>query len=268
MRMRIRSGLTLVELMVGLTVGGIVSGASVGALLHMQRTSAQLARRGEAERLGHEVLSVLSTIGYQLRRPYVLGDTALQAELRLVAGVTCAVGPSSITLAPMSPGSLDALTFASDMPAQGDLLEVYREDSSEGPRWDTSRIVEVSRLVAAEGCGTDTPFASPELRDRQVVRLTLQTSWLLTPGSPAEVFREIRLLTYPTAGQGWMLGWRACPQGICGPVQPIVGPLRSRAEGGLTLRQDSLMGWVHVGVRVYGVDAPFEGTIGNAAARP
>jgi hypothetical protein len=260
--MRTRSGTTLAELLVGMVVGAILSIAAFAALLQVQRSSVRLVRRTEDHRLGHEILSVLHAVGQHLRHPVVLADTALHGEWRLITGVVCAVGPSTLTLAPDRPGTLEALSFVGDLPVSGDLLEAWRDPASMGQGWEATRVIAVSQLSAEEGCGERSPYVAATLARRPVLRLAYSAAWPTVPGTPVEIYREVRLISYPSGLGGWSVGWRTCVQGSCTAPQPITGPVRSRSERGLTLSVGSLFGEIRATVRIPGSERIIDGVIG------
>lgn len=255
--------MTLVELQVALVIGALVCAASLAALLHLGRVVDAMVRRETAERRGAEVIMVLESLGRHLRYPVALGDTAMQGELRIGAGVVCEGTPSSVVLAPAVSESLEGLTFLADMPATGDHLEFFAASFDSGEvGWHTQRVVESARVSSQEGCGLGSPFVAAELGTRTVVRLTLPPMLAPAPtGAPVELYRSVRVVAYLAGNTGWVVGLRSCVDRRCGPAQPIVGPVRSAAEGGLRFHGADGEGTVMVMVRVPAIDAPFLGVI-------
>lgn len=257
-----RRGVTLGELLVALSLAGIIGAAAVGVLIPWGRSSSALLRAREETRLGREILSVIQAIGRHLRYLQVVGDTALAGEYRVLAGILCASTPNSITLAPARSGVSDALTFVQEWPMTEDLLEVYPGSDTGARGWEGARVVAVRVVSAQAGCGDESPFVSEA--DQSSPALALEHTGFVSDmrvGSPVEVFREIRLVTYHAGIQGWTVGWRHCPQGHCSAAQPIVGPVRSPAEGGVRFDRSEDGGPMRLQVRLLGSLEVLHGTL-------
>lgn len=261
--MTVRRGMTLAELQVALVVGAIISAAGLAALVHLRRAVDGLVRLESAERVGAEVISVVEAFGRQLRYPIILGDTAIQGELRLAVGVACRGQPTSVTLAPAVAGSLGGMTFLADAPAAGDRLEFFataRDASEVG--WHTRQVLGSAWVSSREGCGAGNPFVAPGLEGRPVVRV-LHDSLHETAraGTPVEIYRAVRVVVYHAGVSGWVIGLRHCVVQSCGSAQPIVGPVRSPQESGLRFHWAEGVGPIMVAVRVTGIDRTFSGVI-------
>lgn len=265
-----RRGMTLVELQVAMLVGGLICVAGVTALLHLRRAVDAVVREETAERRGAEAISVVEALGRHLRHPVIIGDTAVQGELRIAVGVVCQGTSAWVALAPAVAGSLEAMTFLADLPVAGDRLEfvaVVRDSAEAG--WHSFPVVEADLISSQEGCGVGNPYVASELGARSVVRVTHDLR--LAPvgaGAPVEIYRVVRVVLYRAPDAGWVIGLRQCADRQCGPAQPIVGPVRSPREGGLRFHRTESEGLVTVTVRVPAMDHAFLGVFVATPALP
>ena len=256
-----RRASTLAELIVSLTMGAFLLGVAFGALHQVRRTVEGLVRRTEGERLGTEVIGVLEALGRHLRYPVVFGDTLLQAEQRLLSGVVCRVEPWALTLAPTLTGSPNALTFMSERPAVGDMVEVHPAPTLDEPGgWEGASITAVETLSSLDGCGEGSLLIAPDQKLLPTLRLTIDRLLHVGIGVPLEVFRAVRIRAYQSSDHRWSVGWTACGGGRCAPWQPVVGPVRSLRAGGLRLAFAS-GGAVRIEVRVPPTEDRFLGVL-------
>lgn len=258
-----RRGVTLVEMLVALTIGVLLCGIALGAVRAIGRTVEGLVTRQVGERSGAEVIDLLETLGRHLRDPQLLGDTALQGALRIGAGVVCRVGDATVALAPAIAGSTEVMTILADPPAGDDRLDLLtgvRRPEERG--WESARVVTVGRVPAPDGCGAESAFVTAAQRTAQVLVLThTPMAGLPSPGSPAELYREIRLVPYRDGQGDWMIGLRSCVEARCGPPQPMAGPIRSPREMGLRIRHRPGNSHIVVHVRLAALDRIVEGVI-------
>lgn len=257
-----RRGVSLVELLVALGLGAIVLAAAHRAVRYEGRDAAAFRATRHLDSSGEEVLSVLLALGRHLRYLAPRGDTALAAEYRVLVGVACRVGDDFLVLAPGSGGSPEALTFLNEGPQPGDRLEWYAPttDPLAEEGWVVSRVTGVTILSAEEGCEAGSGFLPTALADAWVLRLDHEPAGMPgRPGTPVEVYRVGRLVSYASGTAGWVVGWRTCRGDRCDPVQPIVGPVRTVAEEGLRFVVEATA--VRVRVRIPGRERVFEGTL-------
>jgi len=212
----IRRGVTLPELLVALVLGAVVAGAAVT----LWRTHRRVASEGVADlgaRAGAlEVLDVATAVVHTAAAVRPAGDTALLVRQVVREGLACADG---LTLLPLiTDGPSGGVVTSADEWWRG------RVEPALGA-WTWSRLVDT--LGVRTGCPLATPVA--------LIRVT-----------------RLAMLTAYHAGDGeWMVGWRTCSPLTCGVVQPIAGPVRSRASGGFRVRADA--SGVVIAIRVPGL---------------
>ncbi|MEK0430466.1 MAG: hypothetical protein RL139_270 [Gemmatimonadota bacterium] len=211
-----RRGVTLAELLVAVVLGALVAGPAV-ALWRTHRRVAALGVAALGARAG--ALEVLDVVGAVVRgaasvRP--VGDTALLLRQVIREGLACADGSALQPLVVDSP--LGGGVSAAEEWWRGRVEPLLGT-------WMWSRLVDT--LGVRPGCPLATPAA--------LIQVT-----------------HLAMLTAYQAGDGqWMVGWRTCSPLACGVVQPIAGPVRSRANGGFRVWGDA--SGVGIAIRVPGL---------------
>jgi type II secretory pathway pseudopilin PulG len=210
-----RRGAGLAELVVSLSLAGVVAAVAVAGLAQHQRAQQRRETAAVAEQIAHDVLRVMrAQLAHALDAPQLLGDTAVQLRVLRGAAKACAVDPTR-------------LTFPSDgewwsAPRMGDSLAVL--DTLSAIEWKAS-VLATTTLRASPNC----PTGGTRLTLSEPVPATVPPLLL-----PARVWHTVRLALYRASDGQWWLGERLCTP-ACGAMQPIAGPLRSPAEGGFRL---------------------------------
>jgi len=259
--MKSRAGFLLAEALCALALSALLAVACATALGGVRRATLAAEARARAERGGREALQVITALARDADSLLVLGDTALDLTIRIASGVVCARDSLGLTLPPALVTGGAALVAQAQPVEAGDELSVLVRDSAVAARWERSPIDSVSERSGESPCGPRGGFVAAA--DAGAGRLRLVPRALSAgagAGSAARVGRRGRLVLY-NAGRGeWMLGWRRCAVGVCGVVQPVAGPLRTPAAGGLRI-EDAGAGALRVRVRVPGVTGEMEALV-------
>jgi hypothetical protein len=159
-------------------------------------------------------------------------------DLLLGTSVVCDVEPLALLLPPLLPQ--DGLTLLPQQPGADDLVAVRLVDSPDGDWWhavvDSVQYRTLGgRCDAAQGWRPWAMEAAPLVR--VVVRDTVPAG--VVAGAEVRLARRGRFTLYHAGSGDWMLGWRRCHPMLdhCGVVQPVAGPLRTPAAGGLRVRE-------------------------------
>jgi type II secretory pathway pseudopilin PulG len=227
-----RRGAGLAELVVALSLASVVAAVAVAGLAQHQRAQQRRETAALAEQISHDALRVLrAQLTHALDAPRLLGDTAVQLRVLRGAAKACAADPARLTF----PSEGDWWSA----PRTGDSLAVT--DTLSGIEWKAS-VVATTTLRASASC----PAGGTRLTLSGLVPSTVPSLLL-----PARVWHTVRLALYRASDGQWWLGERLCTP-VCGAMQPIAGPLRSPAEGGLRLTRapDDGTGPVRLDVRV------------------
>jgi prepilin-type N-terminal cleavage/methylation domain-containing protein len=211
-----RAGVTLIELMLAVTLAGLLAVVALAVLRTATRAVTSASARDRAAAVAEEALAVAGAMAETAVDVAVLGDTALEVASLVTDGIPCGDGTTAL---------LDAVAAA---PTPGDRWAVLeRVGGANGP--DSLVWRSVSPMPLASG---GTACAIPDA-SRLLVRVTSHT----------------RLVPYRGADGGWMLGLRRCFD-RCEPAQPLAGPIHSVVEGGWQLR--TVPCGIEVGVRAVG----------------
>jgi hypothetical protein len=222
-----RAGSSLVELLVGLTLGGIVLAVAASSMLRQQRgarwieglTSAELQAR-PVMRFLTEGLSDLDASAGDLA-PGQATDTSLQLRAVVAASLTCD-SASAVTLVPDGT-TTPAMGSSARTPDVGDSAWLYR-GAAYG--WQARAVLGVTRLTTA--CAVPTSAPAP------TYQLVLDTPAVAPAGTPVRVTRWERWVVYRASDGRWFAGIRDFSPSASRflAAQPVAGPFLRAARGG------------------------------------
>lgn len=237
-----RAGLSLVELLVALSLGGIVLAAAASSMLRQQRGVRWIERLTGAElqlrpvlRLLTDELSLLDAGAGDLAAGQA-SDSSLQLRVAVAASLACDSG-AALTLLPETVAS-PPLAGLSRPPEAGDSAWLYAGALG----WRARAIVGVSRVTTA--CAVSPSAAGP------AYRLVLDQPPDAPAGTPVRVTRWERWVVYRAGDGRWYVGIRdfSPATGRFLAAQPVAGPfLRAARDGARTgFRYFDASGWAFV----------------------
>jgi len=221
-----RRAATLVELLVALTLAGVVLGSATTSVLRQQRAHARIVAVSGSDA---QLRAATSVLAGQLAlldpaagdlAPGEADDSVLQFRSPVAASLACDRAIGSVTFLPDPAGTV---TFggAASLPRSGDSLW-WLGDSA----WSGARITGVVTMAAA--CSVPISSAGDALH------LTLFGSGDTIPaGAPLRITRQTRYGVYRASDGSWQLGFREWNEssGSFSAPQPIAGPLLFRSGG-------------------------------------
>jgi prepilin-type N-terminal cleavage/methylation domain-containing protein len=229
-----RGGWTLVELMISLTILGIIIAIGAATMASGQREAGAAAR---LRAVRAEIRDAASVLAQELRGvapaadtlPLAV-DTAVEFFSPILTAVTCAQGTGARLLLVSPISAIDAGWPAGAQPDTGDLAWVWVEDSLRTPgSWHRWRVVAHS-AAAGESCNVALePIGTPP----QMLTI-FGDAGIVPPGAPVQLVRRGRYSIYRASDGGWYLGYKRCDAlgpSRCQGVQPVAGPYRARAGG-------------------------------------
>ena len=243
-----RRGVTTVELIVVLTVAGVLS-AAIGTLLRRQQRFYSRAALAVAHRVS--LRDATSILPAELRALSPAGgdvlavsDSSLEIRATIGAGIVCGVAADALTLdvAPTGPASGTTLAAFGMTPQPGDLALVYdagAPDDSVDDGWVSRDIV--SAASTSEAC-VASPLVPTELAAAAGLRIRVATPLPPSVGQStiAHVVRRVRYRLYRAGSGDWYLGYSEWDGAGYNVVQPVSGPFasysRRSANTGLLLR--------------------------------
>ena len=215
-----RRGVTLVELVVAMALGGIVLATAITSVVRRQRAlraeGTQLRaesqqRAGLAELAGS--LAGLAPGAGDLAAG-AARDTAIQMRAPIVNGFACDSAVAAAVIA-VGDSATGAVAGVASLPAEGDTLWWYGPDTG---RWEGRRISQVSPMAALCGLwGTGTASA---------LRIAISGADTIPRGAPLRITRQMRYSVYRAGDGSWQLGlseWSEQTHRFA-PPQPIAGP--------------------------------------------
>ena len=225
--LRTRAGVSLAELLVALSLRGIVLGVAAGSMLRQQRgvrwveglSGAELQVR-PAMRLLADELSPLDASAGDVA-PGQASDSSLQLRSVVTASLSCD-SAATLTLIPDTP-TVPALGGSVSPPAAGDSVWLYLGAPF---GWRARTVVGVSRTTSA--CAVPTSAAGP------TYRLVLDAPPDVAAGTPVRVTRWERWVVYRGGDGRWYVGVRDFSPSTARflAAQPVAGPfLRALRNG-------------------------------------
>ena len=221
-----RAGVTLVELLVALSLAGIVLAVAAGSLLRQQRgvrwidglTGAELQSRAVL-RLVADELEALDAGAGDIAAAQA-SDSSLELRAVVAASLTCD-SAGTVTLVPETQAS-PPLGGAARAPAVGDSAWFYRDSLG----WHGHTVTSVSR--------TTTACAVPSSASGPAFALSLDRPANVPGATPVRVTRWERWVVYRAGDGRWHLGirdWSASASRFLG-AQPVAGPFLRRTPDG------------------------------------
>lgn len=221
-----RRATSLIELLVGLTLGSIVLAAATSSVLRQQRTHDRIVVVAASEiqlRTATAVLANQLSFVDAAAGDLTVGlaqDTALQFRATIGVGLACDLGTGAVTLLPNAPGDVPQGGWASQ-PRAGDSLWFLADTA-----WMGARI----EAVSAVSVTCPAPFSSTGT----TLRLSLGALTNAIPaGAPLRVTRPTRYSMYRSGDGTWQLGFREWSEttGSFSAPQPVAGPLVRQSDG-------------------------------------
>jgi prepilin-type N-terminal cleavage/methylation domain-containing protein len=231
-----RRGFTLVEMVVALTVTGVVLSLVTVIALRQQRAVASLAEQRSVSARLREA-SILLPIQLRSASPADIRDardTSLEMRATIATSFVCDTAPSSIILVPTTPDEARYSSVLSPIEAGDTVWLLTLDDSLE---WRGARITAVATTPAAPCSSLGPTLSDAGLRATRTA-LSVAPMPAAPIGLPVRVTRAMRYSLYRAADGDWYAGEREWNNALArfNSIQPIVGPFSSPAAGGLAFR--------------------------------
>jgi prepilin-type N-terminal cleavage/methylation domain-containing protein len=231
-----RRGVTLIELLVTMTVGGIALSLVTLLCVRQQRVVSDLAQasavsaqlRDAGAILPIDIRALASASG-DIREAR---DTSLEIRATIASGVVCDTSGAAITLAPAVTDVVSFASIATPIEPGDSAWLLVPNDTAES--WTPHRVDDVFS-GAGRGCGARGPdlgVASGAQRVTLALDGVASAKWI---GAPLRVTRPLRYSLYQSSDNAWWLGerdWNAVAARF-NTIQPVAGPFLPPASGGL-----------------------------------
>ena len=225
-----RAGMSLAELLVALSLGGIVLAVAASSMLRQQRgvrwieglSGAELQVRPVSSALADELSQLDASAGDIA--PGQASDSSLQLRSVVAASLTCD-SAAMLTLMPDT-ASVPSMVGGMSVPAVGDSVWLYLGAPF---GWRARTVIGVTRTTTA--CAVPTSAPGPTFR------LLLDAPAGVAAGTPVRVTRWERWVVYRAGDGRWYVGIRDYSPATSRflAAQPVAGPvLRAGRRGART----------------------------------
>lgn len=240
-RRRTRGGVTLLELVVAIVVGGVVLALVASICVRQQRIYADVAG---AAAMSAQLRDAAAVLPIDLRAAASgagdireARDTSIELRGTIASAVICDTVAGNLVLAPAIAGAETFSSFLTSV-AAGDTAWVFAAGDSANA-WQAFRVA-ASGGVAAGVCASIGPALSDVARGapRVAIRLDASPSGASLIGTIVRITRPLRYSLYRGSDDLWYLGERDWNNESLrfNPIQPVSGPYLSAAGGGLTFQ--------------------------------
>ena len=235
-QVRARSGVTLVELLVTMTVGGIALSLVTLLCVRQQRVVSDLAQASAVSAQLRDAGAILP-IDIRALAPASgdirdARDTSLEIRATIATGVICDTSGAAVTFAPAVDDVVSFASIATSIEPGDSAWLLTPNDTTE--TWTPHRVDAVfsgaSRPCGARGPDLGQAFGA------QRIALALDSAasaqWI---GAPLRVTRPLRYSLYQSSDNTWWLGqrdWNVIAAAF-NTIQPVAGPFLSPASSGL-----------------------------------
>ncbi|HKO14648.1 MAG TPA: prepilin-type N-terminal cleavage/methylation domain-containing protein [Gemmatimonadaceae bacterium] len=253
-----RRGFTLAELLVALTLFGIVMAGIVTVLQRQQRfyrsANDLMSVRGQL-RQGESVLpfdlrwistsdTTVNGLGLKFNADvYARDDHTFDFRKVIGSSVLCGIkSTTSVALVPRGVSGTPVTTF-STTPVVGDSLLILDEGLTPGQVddvWRAYGIASVSVATGAAGCpfGTGNMIAAADTGHNSIIVSIAPAalSGTIAQNAPVRVFRRARYQLYKASDNRWYLGYADCLSSYttaskCSNATPVAGPFTGYQNG-------------------------------------
>ena len=233
-----RSGGTLVELIVALSLFGIVATIMLTMVRGQQRFHTGSLEIIDTRRSTRQAIDLLYG---ELRAVssadiYSMSDSSIAFRTTIGSSHLCAIDSArvAITLPPTRTMRAAPLSAFVTWPRAGDSVLIFDPGGSAGPDDDRWR----AHVLLTAGGGTTCPprpiGLAADAAERSGITFNVAPPVVTATavGSPLRFFRPASYSLYRGSGATWMLGYSTCAAGACTARQPLSGPYLPFAGGG------------------------------------
>lgn len=235
-----RRGASIIELMIALTIFGLVMAGVTSAIVEQTRFQAGASRVVASQRsmrqIGDLLPGELRALGTGAGDIYAMTPSSIDLRVTVGSSVVCAVAPGgmSVTIPPLQLATGVPLTSWRAVPVTGDSVFIFDEGASAARTDDVWRAYRLTAAPSAGNCATSTGFTRSAGEAAAGMTLAVATAIPVTTtaGAPIRFYRPARYTLVTGADGKWYLGYLECSPG-CGALDIVAGPIRSPSGQGI-----------------------------------
>jgi prepilin-type N-terminal cleavage/methylation domain-containing protein len=241
-------GFTLIELMIVVSLLGIIGTMLTTLLVRQQRFHRAVAGVTDARARMRDIATILPTdlrsVSTAADDILAISDTSMQFRAFIGTAVLCRFGtangtaPAIVELPPKILDNGNVLTSWINPPAPDDIAYLYDEGTKAGnfdDQWRAFTISDTTSAANSTWCPSATDFTAPEDDAAVRYRVTVSTApnqLQIKSGSPIRFAREVRYSIYSATDGKWYVGFQRCTPhatygtpGDCGDREVLAGPV-------------------------------------------
>ena len=240
-----RSGFTLIELMIVVTLVAIIGTMLTLVLMRQQRFHRAVASVTDARARMRDIATILPT---DIRSISSAGEDILSMDVNSMqfrafigSAIVCRyAGADVIEIPPQVLASGNVLTSWINPPVPNDIAFLYDDGPEAGnadDSWQMFTITDTLSAVDATWCPPAGAPAYTQAADNDKLRYRLTLSWAPNPaririGAPIRFAREVRYSVYQASDGQWYVGYERCTPnvdpslpGTCANREVLAGPV-------------------------------------------
>lgn len=249
-----RGGFTMIELLIVVSLLGIIGTMLTTILVRQQRFHRAVASVADSRARMRDVATIMptdlrsiSTAGQDL---LVISDTSMQFRAFVGASVLCRYGAAAvIDLPPKVLASENVLTAWINPPEPNDIAYLY-DDGTQGGNaddsWQPFTISDTTSSTNSAWCPSNnvpayTTAADNAQRRYRITLAVAPNAARVKVGAPIRFAREVRYSVYQADDNQWYVGYQRCTPnvvyglpGTCGTREVLAGPVIAGTADTLT----------------------------------
>lgn len=246
----VRRGFTLIEIMIAVTLLGIIGSILTAVLVRQQRFHRAVAQVTDARARMRDIATILPTdlrsISTAGRDILGISDTSIQfrafvgsAIMCRIAGTVASPPATLVELPPQELTSGNVLASWINPPQPNDIAYFYDSGVEAGnldDSWKVTTITDTTSGAESAWCPTSTGFTTAADATKRRYRITVDSVLLasrIEVGAPIRFAREVRYSVYLASDGQWYVGFQACAPsatynspGTCGSREVLAGPVK------------------------------------------
>lgn len=249
----VRPGFTLIEIMIAVTLLGIIGSILTAVLVRQQRFHRAVAQVTDARARMRDIATILptdlrsiSTAGGDI---LAISDTSIQFRAFVGSAIVCNYyNTTTIELPPQELASGNVLASWINPPQPSDIVYLYDSGTEAGnvdDDWAVFTVEDTSSDGDASWCPTSKGFATAADAGNRRYRIELSgapNQARVEIGAPIRFAREVRYSVYLASDANWYIGFQSCTPndppddlpGTCGAREVLAGPVKPGTADTLT----------------------------------